>query len=73
MLIVLAISGGNLFLNETVDRKNDPSYAFIRPSISLKRKLAFPAFEGHKFITVVEAMKHFQFCDGPSFFEFFNS
>ena len=54
MVIVLAIYDISLFLNETVDGKN--SYAHTRPNIGLKRKLAF-----RKFITVVEAMKHFQF------------
>ena len=53
---MLAIYGISLFHSETVDGKNDPSYALTRPNIGLKRKLAF-----RKFITVVEAMKHFQF------------
>ena len=56
MVIVLAIYDISLFLNETVDGKNDPSYAPTRPNVGLKRKLAF-----RKFITVVEAMKYFQF------------
>ena len=48
MLIVLAICGGNLFHNETVDEKSNPSYALTQPNIGLKRKLAFRAFEGNK-------------------------
>ena len=48
MLIELAIRDGNLFHNETVDGKNDPSYTLTRPNISLKRKLTFRAFESHK-------------------------
>ena len=48
MLIVLAICGGNLFHNETVDEKNDPSYALTQPNNGLKRKLVFRAFEGNK-------------------------
>ena len=48
MLIVLAICGGNLFHNETVDGKNDPSYTLTRPNIGLKCELAFRAFEGNK-------------------------
>ena len=48
MLIVLAICGSNLFHNETVDKKSNPSYALTQPNIGLKRKLAFRTFEGNK-------------------------
>ena len=48
MQIVLAICGSNLFQNETVNGKNDPSYTLTQPNIGLKRKLVFRAFEGNK-------------------------
>ena len=48
MLIVLAICGGNLFHNETLDGKNDLSYTLTQPNIGFKRKLAFRAFEGNE-------------------------
>ena len=42
------ICGDNLFHNETMDGKNDPSYTFTRSNIGLKHKLAFRGFEGNK-------------------------
>ena len=48
MLTVLTICGGSLFYNETVDGKKNSSYTFIRPSIGLKCKLLFHAFEGSR-------------------------
>ena len=48
MLIVLAICGGNLFHNETVDGKNNLSYTLTQRNIGLTYKLAFDAFEGNK-------------------------
>ena len=45
---MLTICDGNLFRNEAVDGKNDPSYTFTQLNIGLKRKLAFCAFEGNK-------------------------
>ena len=45
---MLAICSGNLFQNETVDVKNDPSYTLTQPNIDLKDTLAFCAFEGNR-------------------------
>ena len=47
-IVLTTCSGGNLFHNETVDGKSDPSYTLTWPKIGLKRKLAFRAFEGYK-------------------------